>query len=155
MKRSILLLVAAMLLSFTLSAQGIGGSRNAIGVRGGWGAEVSYQRYIAPTNRLEGTIGVNRYGFSVEGMYQWLYDIPSGTAGEFKWYSGVGFGFGDWDDDDFEKGFGCGILGQVGIEYAFANAPIALSLDYRPGLYFAPEFEFDWSGIAVGLRFYF
>lgn len=148
-------MVVALLLSFSLNAQGINGSRNAIGVRGGWGAEVSYQRYIAPTNRIEGTIGVNRFGFSIEGVYQWMYDLDTGAPGEFRWYSGVGFGFGDWDNDKFNKGFSCGILGQAGIEYAFLKAPLALSFDYRPGLYFAPEFNFDWSGFAVGLRFYF
>lgn len=155
MKRHVLFLMAAMLFSLSLSAQGVNDSRHAIGIRGGWGAELSYQRYVAPADRVEATIGVNRYGFSIEGMYQWLYEIPSNTTGELKWYTGVGVGLGDWDNDDFDKGFGMGILGQVGIEYGFDQAPIALSLDYRPGLYFAPEFNFDWSGFALGLRFYF
>ena len=97
MKRSILFLIAAMLLTFAAQAQGINGSRNAIGIRGGWGAELSYQRYIAPENRIEGTIGVNRFGFSIEGVYQWMSDIPSETPGDFKWYTGVGIGLGDWD----------------------------------------------------------
>lgn len=155
MKRGVILLLFAVLVSFAANAQGIHGSRHAIGVRGGWGAEISYQRYIAPENRIEGTIGVNRYGFSLEGIYQWMNDIPADAQGELKWYTGTGFGFGSWSNDDFKKGFSCGILGQVGIEYAFHNAPLALSFDYRPGLYFAPEFNFDWSGFAVGLRFYF
>lgn len=155
MKKSLFIIVSALLLSFTANAQGINGSRNALGIRGGWGAELSYQRYVAPETRLEGTIGINRFGFSVEGIYQWMHDIVSSAPGDFKWYSGVGFGFGDWDSDDFDKGFSCGILGQVGIEYAFPEAPIALSFDYRPGLYFLPEFNFDWSGFAIGLRFYF
>lgn len=155
MKKCVLFLAAALLLSFAADAQGINGSRNALGIRGGWGAELSYQRYIAPETRLEGTIGVNRFGFSIEGMYQWMNDIPAEVPGEFKWYVGTGFGFGDWDCDDFEKGFSCGILGQAGIEYALPKAPIAFSFDYRPGLYFAPEFNFDWSGFAVGMRFYF
>lgn len=155
MKKSLFIIVSALLLSFTANAQGINGSRNALGIRGGWGAELSYQRYVAPETRLEGTIGINRFGFSVEGIYQWMHDIVSSAPGDFKWYSGAGFGFGDWDSDDFDKGFSCGILGQVGIEYAFPGAPIALSFDYRPGIYFVPEFNFDWSGFAIGLRFYF
>ena len=36
MKRSVLFLIAAMLLTFAAQAQGINGSRNAIGIRGGW-----------------------------------------------------------------------------------------------------------------------
>lgn len=155
MKKGVFLLVAVMLLSFAANAQGINGSRNAIGIRGGWGAELSYQRYIAPENRVEGTLGVNRYGFSVEGVYQWMYDIPAEASGDLKWYLGTGIGLGSWSNDNFKKGFSAGILGQAGIEYAFAGAPILLSLDYRPGLYFAPEFNFDWSGFALGFRFYF
>lgn len=155
MKRGMLFLFAALLLSFAANAQGVNDSRNAIGIRGGWGAEISYQRYIAPENRVEGTIGVNRYGFSLEGVYQWMYDIPTDAAGEFKYYLGTGLGLGSWNHDDFKNGFSAGILGQAGIEYAFTQAPILLSLDYRPGLYFAPEFNFDWSGFALGLRFYF
>ena len=157
MKKNLLLIMAALLLSFAASAQGINGSRNAIGIRGGWGAELSYQRYIAPENRVEGTLGVNRYGFSVEGTYQWMYDIPSDASGEFKWYWGTGIGLGSWSNDNngIKTGFAAGILGQAGIEYAFAGAPLMLSLDYRPGLYFAPQFNFDWSGFALGFRFYF
>lgn len=157
MKRFLFILAAALMLAAGANAQGMHDSRNSLGLRGGWGAELSYQRYIAPETRLEGTTGVNRYGFSIEGMYQKLQDIevPEAITGELKWYSGVGFGFGNWSNDDFKKGFSGGILGQVGIEYSFADSPFILSLDYRPGIYFAPEFDFDWSGFAVALRFYF
>ena len=155
MKKGVLFLIAALLLCLSASAQGINDSRNAIGVRGGWGAELSYQGYVAPENRIEGTIGINRFGFSVEGIYQFMNDIPSNAAGEFKWYYGVGAGLGSWSNDDFKTGFSAGVLGQIGVEYSFLKAPIMLSLDYRPGFYFVPEFVFDWSGLALGIRFYF
>ena len=155
MKKSLFLMIAAMLLCFGAKAQGINGSRQAIGLRGGWGAEVSYQRYVAPENRFEGTIGINRYGFSVEGMYQWMSDISSGAPGEFKWYAGGGIGLGAWSNEDFKSGFSAGILGQIGIEYSFAKVPLMLSFDYRPGFYFVPEFNFDWSGLALGIRYCF
>ena len=155
MKKRLFFAVAAMLLCFGASAQGINGSRNALGIRGGWGAELSYQRYVAPENRFEGTIGINRYGFSIEGVYQWMYAIPAEAPGDFKWYTGAGIGLGNWKSEKFAKGFAAGILGQAGIEYAFPKAPILLSLDYRPGLYFAPDFCFDWTGFAFGFRFYF
>ena len=155
MKRGLLFLIAALLLSFAANAQGINDTRNAIGARGGWGAELSYQRYIAPENRLEATLGINRYGFSVEGMYQWMNDIPSDAAGEFKWYPGVGAGIGIWNNEAFMTGFTAGVLGQIGIEYSFAKVPLMLSLDYRPGFYIVPEFCFDWSGMALGIRYCF
>ena len=118
------------MLSFAANAQGINDTRHAIGVRGGWGAELSYQGYVAPENRIEGTVGINRFGFSVEGMYQWMNDIASDAPGEFKWYPGVGAGLGVWSNEDFKAGFSAGVLGQIGIEYSFAKAPLMLSLDY-------------------------
>ena len=76
MKRFLLIAALLVTCSFSANAQKGNGYKNAIGIRGGWGAEVSYQRYIAPANRLEGTIGVNRYGFSVEAMHQWMFELP-------------------------------------------------------------------------------
>ncbi len=155
MKKFVFFLAVALMLATGSRAQGINDTRHAIGLRGGWGAELSYQHYIAPETRLEGTIGVNRYGFSFEGMYQVMNDIMIDAPGEMKWYAGVGFGFGNWSNHRFKHGFSAGMLGQAGIEYAFMEAPLMLSFDYRPGLYFTPEFDFDWSGFALGLRFYF
>ena len=155
MKKLLFVLIAALVTSFAANAQGINDTRHAIGVRAGWGAEISYQGYVAPENRIEGTLGINRYGFSVEGMYQWMNDIASDAPGEFKWYYGVGAGVGIWDHADYAAGFACGVLGQIGIEYAFAKVPLNLSLDYRPGFYLVPEFNFDWSGFALGIRYCF
>ena len=155
MKKTLFIMIAAMLLGIQAHAQGIHGSRQAIGIRGGWGAELSYQRYVAPENRMEGTLGINRFGVSVEGMYQWMNDIPQDGNGELKWYYGAGAGLGSWNNQNYDTGFACAVLGQVGIEYAFENAPLMLSFDYRPGIYFAPQFNFDWSGFALGFRFYF
>lgn len=155
MKKRLLFVIAALMLCFGANAQGFNGKRQAIGIRGGWGAELSYQRYVAPENRFEGTIGVNRFGFSVEGIYHWMSDINSSAPGEFKWYAGAGIGLGAWSHKDYKTGFSTGVPGQIGIEYSFAKVPLMLSVDYRPGFYFVPEFNFDWSGLALGLRYCF
>ena len=154
MKRLLLVAVMAILSLSAAKAQGGNGYRNTIGIRGGYGAEVSYQRYIVPEGRIEGTLGVNRYGFSVEGLYQWMFDFPASTAGIWQWYAGAGLGMGAWNHKDFKDGFALGALGQIGIEYTF-NIPLLLSLDYRPGFYFTPEAKFDWTGFALGVRYCF
>ncbi len=155
MKR--LLLIAALLITCTLtaSAQGGNGYKHAIGIRGGWGAEISYQQYMSQANRLEATLGINRYGFSVEGVHQWMKDLPCNSAGVWQWYLGAGAGLGAWSNDDFKSGFSLGALGQIGIEHTFAKIPLILSLDYRPGFYIIPETAFDWSGFAIGIRYCF
>ena len=67
----------------------------------------------------------------------------------------MGATMGDWSFDDAkDEGFSFGIVGQIGLEYTF-RIPLLLSFDYRPGWYFTPESEFDWSGFAVGVRYCF
>ena len=155
MKKILLLAAVILTCSFAANAQTGNGYKNAIGVRGAWGAEVSYQRYIAPANRLEGTLGINRYGFSVEAVHQWMFEIPANTSGVWQWYAGAGAGLGAWNSKDVKGGFCLGALGQIGIEYNFAKVPLQLSVDYRPGFYLIPETVFDWSGFALGIRYCF
>lgn len=155
MKKLFLLMAVALCTVVTAQAQGLNGTRNAIGIRGGWGAEVSYQRYVASANRIEATLGFNRFGFDVAGTYQWMFNINSGESGQFKWYAGPGVALGSWSSNKFKSGFGFGFLGQVGIEYAFNSLPLLLSLDYRPGIYIAPTTHFDWSGFGLGIRYCF
>jgi opacity protein-like surface antigen len=155
MKR-ILLIAALLVASLTAAtAQTGNGYKNAIGIRGAYGAEVSYQRYIAPANRLEGTLGINRYGFSAEVLHQWMFEIPANSPGVWQWYAGAGAGFGAWSNKDFKSGFSLGVQGQIGIEYSFAKAPLVMSIDYRPGVYLIPESVVDWTGLALGIRYCF
>lgn len=155
MKKLFLLLAVAFLTAVSAEAQGLNGTRNAIGIRGGWGAEISYQRYVAPANRIEATLGWNRYGFDMSGIYQWMFKINSDVPGQFKWYAGPGVGIGSWSSKKFDKGFSFGFLGQVGVEYTFDSIPLLLSLDYRPGIFLTPETHFDWSGFGLGIRYCF
>lgn len=126
---------------------------NAIGVRFGYGIELSYQRMLHANNRLELDLGLSGFSrdFNLAGVYQWVWDL--GVAPGFNWYAGVGATLGLWD-----KNFGLGINGNIGIEYNF-NIPLAISLDWRPGLYYInkadPNFQFQWTGIALGIRYKF
>lgn len=155
MKKFFLLTAVLFSMILTAQAQGVDGTKNAIGVRGGWGVEAIYQRYISSANRIETTLGINRYGFNVAGTYQWMFDIKADVPGQFKWYAGPGVSFGDWSNSKFKNGFAFGILGQIGVEYGFESIPLLLSADYRPGIYFAPTTHFDWSGFALGVKFCF
>lgn len=148
------LITSFMLLSLVTFARGGNGYQNAIGIRGGWGAEFNYQRYLGVNNRVEAAIGCNRYGFETAATFQWMFDIPANVNGMFKWYAGVGAGIGSWDSNNHDKGFSFAAKGQIGIEYTF-SFPMMLSFDYRPGLNFCPESRFDWSGFGLGIRYCF
>jgi len=121
--------------------------KHAIGLRigsnDGLGTEISYQLGLSDTNRLEidgGFLSNKWYGesfnvYRVSGIYQWLWEIES----NFSWYAGAGAGILRWDVDInngvakiSESGTNFFIVGQIGIQYKIENAPILLSLDFRP-----------------------
>jgi hypothetical protein len=155
MKKILLIAVLFITCTFAANAQTGNGYKNALGIRGAYGAEISYQRYISPANRLEGTLGINRYGFSAEALYQWMFELPSNSPGIWQWYAGAGAGLGSWSNSHFKSGFSLGVQGQIGIEYTFAKAPLVMSIDYRPGVYIIPEAVVDWTGLALGIRYCF
>ena len=165
-----LILSAIMLIGLAFSAQAQApGERNAIGLRlgsnDGFGAEVSYQRWLSENNRLEFDLGwrdSRHYdAFKLVGLYQWLWNIEGG----FNWYAGVGGGIGSWkyrDRDlppwanDRDNGTFLLVAGNLGIEYNF-DFPLQLSLDFRPEVYFGDEYRENNFGpdIALGVRFRF
>lgn len=162
------ILSAFMLLGLALSAQAQDISKNALGLRlgdnDGFGGEISYQRGLGGNNRLELDLGWRNSkdvdAFKLTGLYQWVWNIEGG----FNWYAGVGGGIGSWSYDA-PAGFNgddSGVIlfaaGDLGIEYNFSEAPIQLSLDIRPELYFnSDDYREDSFGpdIALGIRYRF
>lgn len=144
----------------TMNAQNI--SENALGLRlgsnDGFGAEVSYQRGLSDDNRLELDLGWRNSNkvnaFKLTGIYQWVWNIDGG----FNWYAGVGGGLGSWSIDNAAKDSGTFVFAacDIGIEYNFDEAPIQLSLDFRPEFGGNGYYENSYgSDIALGIRYKF
>ncbi|MDR3652373.1 MAG: hypothetical protein P4L34_05305 [Paludibacter sp.] len=154
MKRIIFTFALVVVAVSALSAQDM---TKAIGLRfggfSGYGGEITYQNPLGNANRLELDLGLNHYGFGLNGVYQWVWDL-SELADGFKWYAGVGGGIGSYDFNNTNSGFGIGVLGQVGIEYNF-NIPLQLSFDYRPGIYVVPTVYGSYDGICLSVRYKF
>ena len=156
--KKLLLLIAVVAMSVTTASAQIekteatlAKERNAIGIRLGYGLDLSYQRYLQDNNRIEANLGLNfgdGNGFTANAIYQWLFGLQVDNVG-FNWYAGAGAGVGVWEDN-----FGLAVVGQIGIEYKF-KAPISLSLDWRPALNLVPGFGFGWDSFAVGVRYRF
>ncbi|WP_136668081.1 hypothetical protein [Flavobacterium sp. H122] len=144
---------AFMLLGLAFNSQAQ--EKNAIGLRlgdnDGFGAEVSYQRWLSKTNRLEADLGwrnINNGRYNnhfnaakLVGIYQWVWDIDNG----FKWYAGPGAGVGVWRYNDnvndvSDSGSFLVLAGDIGIEYNF-DFPLQLSLDFRPEIYFSDDYD--------------
>lgn len=165
-----IILSAFMLLGLAFSAQAQDISKNALGLRlgdnDGFGGEVSYQRGLSKNNRLELDLGWRNSNdvdaLKIVGLYQWVWNIDGG----FNWYAGIGGGLGSWSyngpgNSDPDGGTFLLAAGDIGIEYNFKEAPIQLSLDFRPELYFGDnrsDFDnYDRFGpdIALGIRYRF
>ncbi len=148
MKKIILTLGFILTTSLTFIAQEI--SENAIGLRfgggNGLGGEISYQKALGSSNRLEIDLGLaNEFtNFKATGLYQWVWKLED----KFNWYAGVGGGLVSAGNT------GIYAAGVVGIEYNF-DAPILLSIDYRPEIGVAGGLNGLSSDIALSVRYQF
>lgn len=147
--KKILLLMVAVVAAATIGTAKAQES-NAIGLRLGYGLEVSYQRMLSDDYRIEvdlGFPGFDFHGVGATGTFLWNWDIAAVDG--LGWYVGPGVNLGIW-----RRSFGLGVVGQIGIEYKF-KAPITLSLDYRPGVNVVPGFGFSYTSFALGARYRF
>lgn len=150
MKKFIAIIAAALVFSVAASAQ-----PKAVGVRIGYGAEVSYQHYLGGMNFVEADLGFMSNGFRLSG----IYDFHIGSAGDFNFYGGPGaqVGFAAWNDGNGNGNvrFLAAIVGQIGAEYNIPGVPINLSLDWRPAINLTGGSVFGWDGFGFGIRYYF
>lgn len=152
-----IIFIAVFVLGITAAASAQTNSK-AIGIRTGWGAEVSYQHPLSTSTRLEVDLGVggwNHGGFLLTGTHQWIWNL----TGDLDWYAGAGAQLGSvyylHKDNYWKNSFGLGIAGQIGLQYNFP-IPLQLSLDYRPSWFVIPIAKgFAYEGFAVSARYRF
>ncbi|WP_456424658.1 hypothetical protein [Lutibacter sp.] len=162
MKKIILMSIIFLMFISVVNAQQI--SNHAIGIRfgnnDGFGGEISYQRQLTETNRLEIDFGYrdqNEYNaFKLSGIYQWVWNIDQG----FNWYAGFGAGLGSWSYNngfisDNNDGLFINADGNIGIEYNF-KAPFLISLDFRPEIGIIGNYGRDTDlDLALSIRYQF
>lgn len=124
-----IIMIAAMVLGFAVAASA---QPKALGLRVGYGAELSYQHNVGE-NFIEADLGLESFkNLGVAATYN--FNIAQFGEG-FNFYAGPGIGLG------MGETLSVGIAGQAGIEYNFAEAPVQLSLDVRP--------YFDFVGLGL------
>ena len=145
MKKFIVVVLSVFAFAAVASAQ-----PRALGLRAGYGGELSYQ-HGGSAGFLEADLGFlgNGHGFYVTGVYDFIF----ANAGIANFYVGPGLqlGFYNYSGD---QGFNAGIAGQLGVEFEIPSVPLNLSLDWRPVYYFNYG-GFGWQGIALGIRYRF
>jgi len=108
---------------------------------------ISIKYFLDSTNAIEGLVS---YGdrFGVGALYE-KHQLIGGTPA-FTWFYGAGGYAG------FEGGkTWLGPTGIVGLDYKFQNAPLNLSLDWKPELDLSPAINFVADAFAITARFTF
>lgn len=122
----------------------------ALGVRAGYGGELSYQHSFG-SNFAEFDLGLFGHSADISA----IYDFIIAGDGNFNFYAGPGACVGLWMGD--YSGIDLGLAGQVGIEYNF-GFPLQLSLDWKPVFHFIGDEGakgFYGAGAALGIRYRF
>ena len=157
-----LVLSVLLIVGFVCTGQAQKISENTLGIRlgdnDGFGSEVSYQRALGSSNRLEANLGWrnrrNVDAIKLTGLYQWVWNID----GNFNWYAGAGAGLGSWrynENGINDSGTFVFAAGDIGIEYDF-DIPLLISLDFRPEIGGNGYYENSYgSDIAISVRYQF
>ena len=138
-----------MILSITLGFATLS-SAQEIGVRFGdvSGGHVAVDGVfsLGSWSRVHGDVSFGD-GVGVDLLWDPLYQNLGGEA--FSWYAGVGPTIFIGDP------FMLGVAGELGLEYAFNNVPISLSLDWRPYFWIVEETDFHASSFGFNVRYVF
>ena len=144
MKKFIAIIVALFCFATVSFAQ-----PKAIGVRGTFGAELSYQHYVGGANFLEFDLGLFNHFLSSAVVY----DFNLVNLGEnASIYGGPGAFFSIHPDGSYIY---AGLVGQIGIQYNFPTIPLQISLDWRPQFDFVHGFYGQYNGAGLGIRYRF
>ena len=121
----------------------------AVGIRGGLGGFGISAKKNLEKNAVEGTVFFNNGYFGIEGDYLWQKPVISE---DFHLYYGAGANVG------LGSGyFGATAMGVVGLEYRIPiNFPLAVSLDYRPGVGVSSAGVFPvYTSFNLGIKYCF
>lgn len=147
MKRIIGLIFLLFVTTGAVSAQNYDWS---LGLRLGGTSGVAGKLALPSGNALEGILSWNLFEddtFMFTGLYEWIVPVINS---DFNFYYGAGAHLGTW-----KKDFAIGIDGVLGLEYKIPNAPIAFSIDWVPGLNFAPDVKFYANSFGFTVKYCF
>lgn len=108
---------------------------------------VSVKYFMDETNAIEGLVSFGTR-FGLGALYE-RHQLIGGTPA-FTWFWGLG-GYLGWQSNQTFLG----PTGAIGLDYKFSNAPVNLSLDWKPELDILPNINFVPDAFAVTVRYTF
>lgn len=131
---------------------------NAIGGRFGAANGVTFKTSLGGNKMVDLIANFrsnsNNSWFRVTGLYE-IYN-PINNAPGLNWYYGFGGSIGSVKYKPTNSSdLYLGVDGVLGLDYKFDNAPINISLDWKPTVALVPSTDFDASGVGLSVRFTF
>ncbi|NNE28080.1 MAG: hypothetical protein HKN16_00485 [Saprospiraceae bacterium] len=117
---------------------------DAIGIRAGNLAGISYKRFVGLPHTIEGILGYNYQNgrlVTLTGLYQYHIFLSY----ELNFFAGAGLTLGTGNSETR-------LLGEAmaGIEYTIPNVPLSFTMDYKPAFFiFNNEFFFNEFALTV------
>lgn len=139
--KKLLVMATLMVATLAVSAQEYNW---AIGVRGGGFSGLTAKQNMG-NNAIEAALSLYNGGFAIDGVYEWQQPV---IADGFQLYYGAGA-----YTQIVGQYFGLGAEAVVGLEYKIPSVPLAISLDYRPGINVLGDAGVQFWGGNFGLGF--
>jgi hypothetical protein len=130
-----------------------------IGLRAGFSQGLTLKHFISSNAALEGILSTRWQGVDITGLYEIhnnAFDVE-----HLNWYYGGGAHIGFWDGANTNWGKAgnsytvIGIDGIIGMEYNFSEAPINISIDWKPAINLIGYTGFWADGGALAIRYIF
>ncbi len=130
-----------------------------IGLRGGFSNGITLKHFLGESTAVEGILMSRWRGLEITGLFEihnQAFDVE-----RLNWYYGLGGHIGFWDGNnvnwvnDNTAYTVIGVDGIIGIEYNFEEAPINISLDWKPSFNIIGYFGFWPDGGALSVRYIF
>lgn len=124
----------------------------AVSVNLGADMGFGFKHFLGERSAIEAQFGYNipDKGVMLSAVYQ--YHVPLATG--FSLYAGGGLNIGALHLGKHQSSdFAIGLDSTVGFEYKFADAPIALALDYKPNINFTPHSQWDLAAFKIRYTF--
>jgi len=146
---------------FTAQSQTTEGYKTALGVRLSSSAatvnnSISFKQFLSEKSAVEILFSFGD-PLAIGAMYE--VHKPFSTQG-LQWYYGGGgyLGFVKTFNNNTQKNEtdpNFGAMGVLGLDYKFANAPLNISLDWKPELNLVSDINFEPAAIGFTARFTF
>lgn len=159
MKKVFTILCLTFIATFAIqSSSKAQGYDNAIGGRFGAANGVTFKTTLGDNKMLDLIANFRSnhdYNyFRITGLYE-VYK-PITNAPGLNWYYGGGGSIGSAKyKPSNSTDLYLAVDGVLGLDYKFDDAPINISLDWKPAIQLAPDTNFDASGVGLSLRFTF